>query len=204
MPLRVIAGSAKGRRLKLVPGDTTRPIMDKVKEALFSILGRSVIDAAFLDLYAGTGSVGIEALSRGAKQAFFVEREKAAVQTIQSNLEITGFTDKAIVRRGDVLAFLARPPQQVGLYDFIYIAPPQYKNLWLDTIKALDTHSAWVGDDTAIIIQIDPSEHKDTTFDHLEEYDQRIYGKTMVWFLRKKLSEPEDESALKDEPTETT
>ncbi|MBC7870032.1 MAG: 16S rRNA (guanine(966)-N(2))-methyltransferase RsmD [Chitinophagaceae bacterium] len=204
MPLRVIAGIAKGRRLKLVPGDTTRPIMDKVKEALFSILGRSVIDASFLDLYAGTGSVGIEALSRGAKQAFFVEREKAAVQTIQSNLEITGFVDKAIVRRGDVLAFLARPPQQTGLYDFIYIAPPQYKSLWLDTIKAIDSHPAWVDDETSIIIQIDPSEYQDITFDNLEEYDRRIYGKTMVWFLRKKLPESEDESTREDEPTETT
>ena len=98
MPIRVIAGSAKGRRLKLVPGDTTRPVMDRVKEALFSIIGRNIFDAAFLDLFAGTGSVGIEALSRGARQAVFVEMNGKAVRTIQENLTLTKLGDKAIIK----------------------------------------------------------------------------------------------------------
>ena len=103
MPIRVIAGSAKGRKLKLVPGDSTRPIMDKVKEALFNIIGRNIYGAVFLDLFAGTGSVGIEALSRGAKKAVFVDLERKAIDTIQDNLTAAKLSEKAIVKRADAL-----------------------------------------------------------------------------------------------------
>lgn len=187
MPMRVISGTAKGRQLKLVPGNNTRPIMDKVKEALFSIIGRRVVGATFLDLYAGTGSVGIEALSRGAVQAVFVERDKAAVQTIQTNLELTRLSDQAIIRRTDVLTFLARPPQAGGAYDYIYIAPPQYKSLWADTLKVLDQHPGWVAENTTVIVQIDPTEIRDHSvlLTTLHEFDQRIYGKTLLWFFEK-------------------
>lgn len=91
MPIRVIGGIAKGRKLKPVPGGGTRPIMDRVKEALFSILGERVVEANFLDLYAGTGSVGIEALSRGAAHVTFVDNAKLAIQTIKANLQHVGW-----------------------------------------------------------------------------------------------------------------
>src|SRR6185295_15055806 len=87
--MRVIAGAARGRRLSAVPGDTTRPITDRAKEALFSILAPEIEDARVLDLFAGTGSVGIEALSRGAAACTFVELEKRAIDTIRGNLEHT-------------------------------------------------------------------------------------------------------------------
>lgn len=188
MPLRVIAGSAKGRKLKLVPGDTTRPIMDRVKEALFSILGQSVLDCSFLDLYAGTGSVGIEALSRGANRAVFVDMEKNAVRTIQANLAITGLGNQAIIRRLDVLTFLKHPPAQP--YDFIYIAPPQYKTLWLTTLHALDTVPAWIGETTTVIVQIDPTEQQPVALNHLKAYDERRYGHTLLWFFERNDTEP--------------
>ena len=88
MPARVISGTAKGRRLKLVPGDTTRPIMDRVKESLFNILG-DVQGMRWLDLYAGTGQVGIEALSRGAAEVVFVDKARADVRTDRDNLTHT-------------------------------------------------------------------------------------------------------------------
>lgn len=181
MPLRVIAGTAKGRRLKLVPGDTTRPVMDRVKEAFFSILGRQIFDATFLDLFAGTGSVGIEALSRGAKRAVFVEMDKLAVQTIQANLEITGLGDSATIRRSDVLSFLKKPSGTA--YDFIYIAPPQYKDLWKKTLETLDANPGWIGPDTVVIVQIDPSEQQPIELSQLVPYDERRYGKTLLWFF---------------------
>lgn len=185
MPIRVIAGSAKGRRLKLVPGDSTRPVMDRVKEALFSILGRQVLDSTFLDLFAGTGSVGIEALSRGARQAVFVELDKLAVQTIQANLNLTRLIDKAVIRRADVLAMLRQPPPPQP-YDFIYIAPPQYKSLWLDTLNTIDNNPGWVGHGTTVIVQIDPDEYQELTLKHLTEYDSRQYGRTLLCFLNVK------------------
>jgi 16S rRNA (guanine966-N2)-methyltransferase len=182
MPLRVIAGTAKGRRLKMVPGDSTRPVMDRVKEACFSIIGRQIFDATFLDLFAGTGSVGIEALSRGARQAVFVEQDRLAVQTIQANLAVTHLGDRAIIRRTDVLHFLKHPTPGTT-FDFIYIAPPQYKDLWLTTLQTLDAHPAWITDDTTVIVQIDPTEQQSVQLKTLEPYDERRYGKTLLWFF---------------------
>lgn len=182
MSIRVITGSAKGRRLKLVPGDTTRPIMDRVKEALFSIIGQDIYDANFLDLFAGTGSVGIEALSRGARRATFVEIDRKALQTIYENLKITALTDKALVRREDVFALIKTAPPAEP-FDYIYIAPPQYKGLWLTCLKALDNNPAWVTENTQVIVQIDPKERQDLHLEHLVEYDQRTYGKTLLWFF---------------------
>ena len=181
MPLRVIAGAAKGRRLKMVPGDTTRPVMDRVKEACFSIIGRHIRDATFLDLFAGTGSVGIEALSRGASQVIFVEQDRAAIKTIQENLELTRLGDRAIIRRMDVLRFVKQRPAQP--FDYIYIAPPQYKNLWLDTLQLLDNQPSWATPTATIIVQIDPTEQREVSLKHFRPYDERKYGKTLLWFF---------------------
>jgi 16S rRNA (guanine(966)-N(2))-methyltransferase RsmD len=184
MPIRVIAGSAKGRKLKLVPGDSTRPIMDKVKESLFNIIGRNIYGAVFLDLFAGTGSVGIEALSRGAAKAVFIDLERKAIQTIQDNLTATKFTEKAIVKRADALKIVSETPSEH--YDFVYIAPPQYKNLWLDVMQALDANETWIRKDTEFIVQIDPSEEVAVDFKHFQATDQRRYGNTLLWFFAKK------------------
>jgi len=186
MSLRVIAGSAKGRRLKPVPGDSTRPIMDRVKEALFSIIGREIYDARVLDLFAGTGSVGIEALSRGAAYTLFTDLNRNAIRTIHQNLEITGLGDLATVRRTDALVMLQGPPPTPP-FDLIYIAPPQYKGLWLDVLNAIDANPAWVPDDeTSVIVQIDPQEYQEAEFTHLEVTDTRKYGNTMLIFYVRK------------------
>ncbi len=181
MSIRVIAGSAKGRRLKMVPGDTTRPVMDKVKEACFSILGRQIVGCTFLDLFAGTGSVGIEALSRGAEKAVFVEIDRKAAQIIQENLQLVDMEDQGVVRRTDVLAFLKTDPPEI--YDIIYIAPPQYKGLWQQALAALDAKPAWIPAGTTVIVQIDPSEKQPITLEHLAPIDERRYGNTLLWFF---------------------
>ncbi len=180
MSLRVIAGSAKGRKLKPVPGDTTRPIMDRVKEALFSILGHYVVDATFLDLFGGTGSVGIEALSRGARHALFVEMERAAVQVIRDNLQHTQLIDRAEIAHINAFDLLKRPPRQP--YDYIYVAPPQYKGLWIQALKSLDENPAWYHEESIIIVQIDKREREPLALTHLKRYDERQYGKTVLWF----------------------
>jgi len=107
--LRVVGGSAKGLRLKHVPGDTTRPITDLVKESLFNILGGEVLDVRMLDLFGGTGAVGIEALSRGAKEVIFLDTSRLAVRTIRDNLSTTHFTDKASVFQADAFSWLIQP-----------------------------------------------------------------------------------------------
>jgi 16S rRNA (guanine966-N2)-methyltransferase len=178
--MRVISGTAKGRKLKSVPGEGTRPVTDRVKESLFNILGADVRDARFLDLFAGTGGVGIEALSRGAAEAMFVEQGRAALATIRANLAVTGLADRARVVRADVFALLAGVPE--AAFDYVYIAPPQYKGLWAQTLRALDANPAWLSDDSQVIVQIHPREFEPLALEHLVLVDERKYGSTLLCF----------------------
>ncbi len=183
MSLRVIAGSARGMRLKAAPGERTRPIMDRVKEALFSIIGKDIRGASFLDLFAGTGSVGIEALSRGADYALFLEIDRAALGVIRANLAHTRLAGKAKVLRRSAFKLLESPPDRV--YDFIFIAPPQYRGMWLKTLRALDGQTSWRNEDSLVIMQIDPRELEPSAqFASLQQVDQRVYGNTMLLFYR--------------------
>jgi len=177
--MRVIAGEAKGRRLKKVPGSSTRPVGERVKEALFGILRERVEGALFLDLYAGTGSVGIEALSRGARGAVFVERGRQAVATIKHNLAHTRLSDRARVVRSDVFAFLKK--EDLEPFDLIYVAPPQYQGLWAKTLRAVD-ESSLLAPGGLVVAQIHPKEYEELELETLELTDQRKYGSTTLCF----------------------
>jgi 16S rRNA (guanine966-N2)-methyltransferase len=177
--VRVIAGKAKGRRLVAVPGETTRPITDRVKTALFNILGDTLAEASFLDLFAGTGSVGIEALSRGAAHATFVERDDRALATIRRNLENTQLADAASVVRRDVFRFIAEHYGQP--YDLVHVAPPQYRGLWAKTLEALDGSTA-IAEKSLVVVQIFPKEFQPLNLVRLFLSDQRQYGSTMLCF----------------------
>ena len=120
--MRVIAGSARGRRLSAPPGRSTRPTSDRVREALFSSLADDVPGAYVLDLFAGTGALGIEALSRGASGATFVERDAGAIPVLRANLQTAGVSDRAEVVRCDAAAFVQRAPRQ--RYDVVLCDPP--------------------------------------------------------------------------------
>ena len=183
--MRVIAGVAKGRRLQSVPGDVTRPITDRVKEALFNILGDFVVGARVLDLFAGTGAVGIEALSRGAAEAVFIDKSSAALRIVRANLQHSRLADRAIVLRADAFKYLSSPIESP--FDLIYVAPPQYKGLWADALRALDARPAWLsiypeGDSGIVVAQIHPREYKNLPLEVLAEYDQRKYGSTLLCF----------------------
>ena len=179
--MRVIAGKAKGRKLRSVPGPRTRPITDRAKSALFSILGADVRGSSFLDLFAGTGQVGIEALSRGAEQAVFIEIGNAALRTIRQNLTLTKLDKSAHTNiiHADVFQYLTTPPEP---FDYIYIAPPQYRGLWTQTLHMLDQQPAWLAKDGWAIAQIHPTEYQDLELVNLERFDQRQYGSVMLCF----------------------
>ncbi len=178
--MRVIAGEAKGRRLRSVPGDVTRPITDRVKEALFDILGERVVGARVLDLFAGTGSVGIEALSRGAQRAVFVEQDGRALRAIRENLHATHLRERAEIIARDVFDYLARPRSE-ELFDIVYVAPPQYKGLWARTLRALDQRPP-LASQSVIVVQIFPKEYEPLTLANLALTDQRRYGSTLLCF----------------------
>lgn len=178
--MRVISGSAKGRKLKKVPGDSTRPIMDRVKENLFNIIGPWVAGSRWLDLFAGTGQVGIEALSRGAVETVFVDKVRPAIRTIQANLETTKLTAVAQVVQSDAFAYLRRGG---GLFDVVYVAPPQYLGVWVEVMRVLDARpNDFLTTDGVIIVQIDPKEYEELALSNLTLYQSRRYGNTQLCF----------------------
>jgi len=181
--LRVISGIAKGRRLKSVPGDTTRPVTDRVKESLFDILFRDVEDSVWWDLFGGTGAIGIEALSRGAEFVRFSDLNRLPVETIKANLELCGFSPKAEVKRGDAFAMLAAPPERV--FDYVYIAPPQYKEMWSKALALVDENPGLLSEGAWVIVQIHPREYQEIALKHLEKFDERKYGSTLLVFYEK-------------------
>ena len=180
--MRVISGTARGHKLKPVPGESTRPVTDRVKEALFDILGAWIVDSVGLDLFGGTGAVGIEALSRGAARVTFVERNRKALAVLQENLQHTKLTAGATVIGGDAFRFLLR--EGIGPFDWIYVAPPQYQGLWLKALQRIDGRPQLLAPDGFAIIQIHPKEEQPTDeLAHLYLTDRRKYGSTLLlWY----------------------
>lgn len=184
--LRIIGGKARGRRIRSVPGDTTRPITDRVREALFNILGVDIQGAVFLDLFAGTGSVGIEALSRGANKVYFIDVNRLPIGTIRANLQTTDLEAGAEVLQMDAFLFLERSAGEK--FDYVYIAPPQYKGLWKRALYSVDATPRILSDDAWVIVQIHPVELEELTgeqaLNNLVEFDRRQYGSTVLLFYQ--------------------
>ncbi len=184
MTLRVITGKAKGRKLKTVPGELTRPVTDRVKEALFNILAGDVNDSNWWDLFGGTGAIGIEALSRGAAFVRFTDANRAPIETIKFNVEHCGLKGQSEIRRGDAFTLLsARPDRQ---FEYIYIAPPQYKEMWIKALELVDENTQWLSDDGWVVVQIAPKEYKSLLLENLEQFEQRKYGTTLLVFFERK------------------
>jgi 16S rRNA (guanine966-N2)-methyltransferase len=190
--VRVVGGSARGKQLIMVPGQGTRPILDRVKTALFDILRPRIDGMRVLDLFAGSGSVGIEALSQGAAWCTFVDRAHAAVTTISKNLAATGLGSQAEILRADGLAHLDHTD---NTYDLIYIAPPQYKGIWVDALRRLADRPLLLGEpppDPAAdgpagiaVAQIDPHEYEHLDLGEIREIRQKRYGNTLLVFYER-------------------
>lgn len=183
--MRVIAGSAKGRRLYAPKGKAIRPTSDRVKEAIFNIIGPEVNNKQVLDLFAGTGSLGIESISRGAKGAYFVDSEPSAIELTNKNLEVTGLQDKAVVIKADVDKALKRLAKGGLEFDLIFLDPPYRISVsFLDAILLM-LASSLLSDDGLLVL-----EHSTKTtarsVEGLEIDSTRVYGDTAVTFYRKK------------------
>lgn len=149
--MRVIAGTARRLHLKTVDGLDTRPTQDRIKETLFNMLQSDINGCRFLDLYAGSGGIGIEALSRGAKEAVFVENAKAACACIKENLSFTKLEEKGTLMEQDVLSAIARLSGR-EVFDIVYMDPPYDKDYERDVLRAL-RQSGIIDKYTVIIIE---------------------------------------------------
>ena len=177
--MRVIGGTAKGRALKSVPGEGTRPILDRVKVPLFDILRPRLPGLRMLDLFGGTGAVGIEALSQGAEHCVFLDTNPRAVATIKENLEHCQLTERAEVRHTDAFIYLKNSTRS---FDLIFIAPPQYKGLWSEALRTIAERPELISPDGIVVVQIDPKELEPINMTHLCELEQRRYGNTILMF----------------------
>ena len=152
--MRVIAGSRRHLPLKSVPGTDTRPTSDKIKETLFNVLQNSLYDVRFLDLFAGTGGIGIEALSRGAAFAVFADSSRSACRVIRENLAFTGFTEQAMVYERDVLSVLRLLESQEP-FDIVFLDPPYGKGLEFEVFSYLRCSDV-ITEDTLLIAEVGP------------------------------------------------
>lgn len=183
--MRIITGEARGRRLETLAGEDVRPTAERVKEAVFSIIQFDIEGRRFLDLFAGSGQMGIEALSRGATRAFFVDAADASIQIVRKNLQSVGLMDKATVTRSDYASYLARTGEQ---FDIAFLDPPYHAGILQDALEKTALCMSSYG----IILCEHPVERRGEEA-LLPEcagafYKARVYryGKTAVSLYRKK------------------
>jgi len=180
--MRIIRGTLKGRRLATPKGFQTRPTSDRIKESLFDILGGKVEGKLVLDLYAGTGSLGIEALSRGAKKIVFVEKGRQALQLLTKNLSRCGLSGGAEILPKDVLRAIGILHQRGERFDLIFIDPPYERGLIQKTLTKLESQRIY-HEDSILIIQHDRRETLPEGLGELNLIRQRKIGDTLISFL---------------------
>ena len=191
--MRIIGGKAKGRRLQTPPKSTSktpglliRPTSDRAREALFSIIGGEVQGAAVLDLYAGTGALGLEALSRGAELAVFVDNSTRAVHIINKNIGLCGFTDKTFLFKRDLskgLFFLTKGLPETT-FSVVFVDPPYRKGISGFMVQKL-AKSSLLSPKALVVIEEDVLEEFPAQAGDLALTDQRRYGETGFWFYRR-------------------
>jgi 16S rRNA (guanine966-N2)-methyltransferase len=178
--MRVISGTARGLKLVAPTGNRTRPALDQVKEAIFNILF-DVSDMRVLDLFAGSGSIGIEALSRGASEAVFVDEWNKATEVIRKNLEHCHLDDRAMVIRSQVDRAVDRFGRKGEKFDLIFVDPPYQKDLVTPSLTKLSAAS--IASENAIIVVEHHPKETIGEIDGLRLTDSRKYGQTLITFL---------------------
>ena len=181
--MRVVAGKARGTQIKSIESNDTRPTKDMVKEALFSILYNKVQDAVFLDLFAGSGAIGIEALSRGAQKAYFSDKSMECVKVINSNVEKTHFKQESVILNGDFKNIIEKLKNIK--FDIIFIDPPYNKGLGIEAIELLsDNHM--LSNDGIIVYETDEIENVPESIKEYERYNYKKYGRNILNFYKRK------------------
>lgn len=178
--MRVIAGSARSLKLITPSGDNTRPTQDRIKETLFNILSCEIPECYFLDMFAGSGGIGIEALSRGASKAYFIDNNKAALECVDANLKTTHLSDRAQVLKGNVLNCLSQIREEH--IDIVFMDPPYQAGLEEACFDAMSRLN-YIDENTLIIVEADIK--KDFQFSGFEIVRVKEYKTNKHIFLRK-------------------
>lgn len=190
--MRVISGTAKGRSLKAVPGMGTRPTTDKVKEAIFSMIGPYFDGGQALDLFAGTGGLGIEALSRGMDRAVFVDMDKQSIDIVKENLSVCRLLESAEVYRNDAERALKALAKRATRFDLVFLDPP-YRLKTADRLMGGMHESGLLNDGAVILVEHDADHRYPEAFGPFGCRKLVLYGDTAVAIYDYKQGEPEKE-----------
>ncbi|MGG1599304.1 16S rRNA (guanine(966)-N(2))-methyltransferase RsmD [Paenibacillus naphthalenovorans] len=177
--MRVISGSAKGRPLKAVPGMGTRPTTDKVKEAVFSMIGPYFDGGQVLDLFAGTGGLSIEALSRGMDRAVLTDMDKKAIDTIRHNLQSTGFSDRAEIYRNDAFRAIKALSKREARFDLVFVDPPYKLKIIGELLEQLQQSGLLAGE-ARVVVEHDAQDRHEESYGMLEQVRRAEYGDTAI------------------------
>lgn len=185
--LRVISGEKKGHKLKSPKGMETRPTEDRIKENLFNILNPLKVEAIVLDLFSGSGAIGIEFLSRGSKLAYFIDISNSSIETIKDNLKMTKLLDRSVIMKKNAINTLNTFKDQAIKFDYIYMDPP-FKDYDL-LIKAMNlvSENHLLNDDGKLIVEHESDFNSEIDMDNLQRYDSRKYGSKTISFYELKL-----------------
>ena len=182
--MRIIGGALKGRRLVDWEESGIRPVRDLVRSALFNIIVDFIPGAVCLDLFAGTGAVGLEALSRGAKSCLFIDRLPAACGLIRLNLDELGLLDRGEVFQGDAAESTERFVHRGRRFDLVFIDPPYFNDLAHGPVQVL-SDGRGLGDDPVIVVASNKRETMDERMGVLQVAERRRYGDNVLWFYRR-------------------
>lgn len=185
--MRIISGIARGTKLYTLDGINTRPTLDRIKEPLFNILNFDLQDAVVLDLFAGSGALGLEAISRGAKKAIFCENNRNAASIVERNIEKTRFNQKALLIKNDFEVAIKQIENDRIKIDIVFLDPPYKTNLILKSLKQI-LDSEVLKNEAIIVLETDePERIKDEIKDlNVNIFDVRKYGRVSLIFLNKK------------------
>lgn len=188
--LRVIAGLAKGKRLKAPSGLNTRPITDMIKEALFNVWGQGIGGSCLLDLFAGSGSVGIEALSRGAQQVVFIDHDAKAIKVLKENLENCGFAEKSVIYRNDVFRAVEILNRNKAEFDYIYVDPPFTNDKIFDEIITFLDEVDLLTPEGILVIRTRRNRKMPGQLQNISSYRTNSYGESNLNYYRKSKEGP--------------
>ena len=182
--MRIISGTARGTKLYTLNGENTRPTLDRVKESLFNIIQNEIIDANVLDLFSGSGAIGLEAVSRGARKSILCDKEKQAIEIIRKNVQKTHMEQKVEIYNLDFKKILKEKIKEKQ--DIIFLDPP-YKTDYIAQALELIYEEQLIDAQSIIIIETDEEERiiKNIDNEKFEIYDKRKYGRAYLIFLRK-------------------
>ena len=181
--MRVISGKARGLKLDTPKNQDVRPTTDRVKESLFNMINSYIMDSNILDLFAGTGSLGIECLSRGAKNCVFVDKSKDSINIVRSNVKKARVENESTILNVDFKDAVKRLSTQNQKFDVIFMDPPYYENMFIECLKSRDKFNL-LDEDGIIVVEHDTKDLFEDSIGRLNKSREKKYGNTTLTFYK--------------------